>query len=135
VAILTFENATTQAGLDQDISEAVVNRFVADNNLRVVREAEANAILSGAVVRYENAVFGFTGSVQAEEYRVSITVSCRFFDKVKNREIWRDESLTKTSNYYVVDVPGQDAKTEVDGRQEAIQKIADEILQRTVSAW
>lgn len=135
VAIPIFENRTTQAELDDEITQAIVNRFVADNNLRVVGEAEADAILSGAVLRYDNAVFGFTGNVQAEEYRVSIIVDCRFFDKVKNREMWRDEGLTKTANYYVVEVPGQPAKTEIDGRQEAIQKIADEVLSRIVDAW
>lgn len=135
VAIPTFENRTTQAGLDEEITKSVIDRFVADNNLRVVGEPEADAVLSGAVRTYQNAVFGFTANVQAEEYRVSIAVSCRLFDKVKNREIWRDDGLTKTANYYVVEVPGQPAKTEIDGRQEAIQKIADEILARTVDVW
>lgn len=135
ISIPTFENLTTQAGLDDEITRAVVDRFVADNNLRVVGEPEADAVLSGAVTRYENAVFGFTGNVQAEEYRVSITISCRLFDKEKNREIWQDEQLTKTANYYVVEVPGQPAQTEVDGRQEAVQKISDEIFSRTVDVW
>jgi outer membrane lipopolysaccharide assembly protein LptE/RlpB len=135
IAIPTFENLTTQAGLDDEITRSIVDRFVADNNLRVVGEPEADAVLTGSVSRYDNAVFGFTGNVQAEEYRVSITVSCRLFDKAKNREIWHDENLTKTANYYVVEVPGQPAQTEIDGRQEAIQKISDEILSRTVDVW
>ena len=135
IAIPTFENRTTQAGLDEEITKSVVDRFVADNNLRVVGEPEADAVLTGAVVRYENSVFGFTADVRAEEYRVSLTVSCRLYDRAKNRELWRDENLTKTTNYYVVEVPGQPAQTEVDGRTEAVKKISDEILSRTVDVW
>ena len=57
-----------------------------------------------------------------------------FKDQVKNREIWSDE-IIKTANYYVQPVPGQDAKTELDGRKEAIQKLADEILSRSIESW
>jgi len=41
----------------------------------------------------------------------------------------------KSANYYVQDVPGQKAQTELDGRQEAINKISDEILSRSVEGW
>ena len=54
---------------------------------------------------------------------------------MKNREIWSEPDLVKTANYFVVDVPGQTAQTELDGRKEAIAKIADEILSRSVEGW
>jgi hypothetical protein len=135
VAIPTFENLTTEVGLDQEVSQAVMDRFVADNNLRVVDEGDADAVITGAVIAYKNAIFGFTANVEAEEYRVTITVSTKLFDRVKNREIWRDENLTRTSNYYVKAVPGQVAQDELTGRTQAIEKIADEILSRTVDVW
>jgi hypothetical protein len=65
----------------------------------------------------------------------TIAVSVVFKDQVKNREIWRDEDIVKTANYYVQPVPGQQAKTELDGRKEAIQKLADEILSRSIESW
>jgi outer membrane lipopolysaccharide assembly protein LptE/RlpB len=135
IAIPTFENLTTEVGLEQEISEAVTDRFVADNNLRVVDEDEADAVLTGAVIGYKNAIFGFTANVVAEEYRVSVTVSTKLFDKTKNREVWREENLTRTWNYYVQDVPGQVAQDERTGRTQAIAKIADEILSKTVDVW
>jgi len=135
LAVPAFDNRTVQVGLDQEITQAVITRFVEDNHLRVVGEGEANAVLTGAVIDYKNTVFGFTGREQAQEYRVQIAVSVRLLDKVKNRELWRDENLIKTQNYYVVDVPGQTAQDEVSGRKEAIRKIADEILSRTIENW
>jgi len=135
LAVPAFDNRTVQVGLDQEITQAVITRFVEDNHLRVVGEGEANAVLTGAVIDYKNTVFGFTGREQAQEYRVQIAVAVRLLDKVKNRELWRDENLIKTQNYYVVAVPGQTAQDEVSGRQEAIRKIADEILSRTIENW
>jgi TolB-like protein len=135
VAIPVFENATTQYSLEKEITEAVISKFIADNHLRVVDERGANSVLKGRVVAYRNSVFGFTGSNRAQEYRVTITVSVTFKDMVKNREVWSDPGLVKYANYYVESVPGQPARTELDGRKDAVAKIADEILSRTVEGW
>ena len=111
-----------------------MQRFVRDNHLKVVDEKSANCVIRGKVTAYKNAVFGFTNTTQAQEYRVSITVHVVFKDLVKNREFWNDD-LVKTANYYTVNVPGQEAKTPEDGRKEAVAKIADEILSRSVEGW
>jgi hypothetical protein len=135
VAIPVFENETTEYTLEQEVTDAVIKRFVADNHLRVVDERSANAVVRGKVTVYRNSIFGISNVSLAQEYRVTIGVSVVFKDLVKNREIWSDDNLVKTANYYVQNVPGQEAKTELDGRKEAISKIADEILSRTVETW
>ena len=136
VAIPVFENGTTEYALPQEITDAVILRFVQDNHLKVVPERSANSVIRGKVVAYRNGVFGFSEQVRAQEYRVTISVSVVFKDLVKNREVWSESELTKTSNYYVTPVPGDTtAHTEVDGRREAVLKIADEILARSVQGW
>lgn len=134
VAIPTFENGTTEYTLDQEITQAVVQRFVRDNHLKVVDEKSASCVVRAKITQYKNSVFGFTSASTAQEYRVTIAVAVTFKDLVKNRELWSDE-IVRTANYYVQDVPGQTAKTESDGRKEAIDKIADEILTRSVEGW
>jgi hypothetical protein len=135
IAIPQFENETSEYTLEQDVTNAVVQRFVTDNHMRIVDEKSADCVVKGKIVDYRNAVFGISNSDLAQEYRVTIGVSVVFKDQVKNREIWHDEDIVKTANYYVQPVPGQQAKTELDGRKEAIQKIADEILSRSVESW
>ena len=134
VAIPVFENRTTEVTLEHEITDAVIQKFIQDNHLTVVDEKSASAVLRGTVVRYRNGVFGFSNTAQANEYRVTIAVQVTFKDLVKNRELWNEE-LEKSANYYVQNVPGQQAKTELDGRKEAITKIADEILARSVEGW
>ncbi len=134
VAIPVFENGTPEAALEQELTDAVVQRFVKDNHLKIVDEKSANAVIRGKVTQYKNAVFGFSSTAQANEYRVTVGVQVTFKDLVKNREMWSDQ-IVKSSNYYVQDVPGQEAKTELDGRKEAIIKIADEVLSRSVEGW
>ncbi len=135
VAIPVFENATTEYTLEQDVTNAVIDRFVRDNHLRIVDERSANSVIQGKIIGYKNGVFGFSAANRSQEYRVTITCSVVFKDLVKNREIWNEPNLVKTANYFVVNVPGDSARTELDGRKEAIAKIADEILTRSVESW
>jgi hypothetical protein len=113
----------------------VIARFVADNNLKVVDERSADAVIRGKITTYTNSVFGFQAQTGAQEYRVTVGMEVLFKDLVKNREVWNETNLVKSANYYVQDVPGQTAKTELDGRKEAIDKLAEEILSRTVQSW
>jgi outer membrane lipopolysaccharide assembly protein LptE/RlpB len=135
VAVPVFENATTEYTLEQEVTEAVIARFVADNHLKVVDERSANAVVKGRITSYRNSVFGFNQTAQAQEYRVTLGVSVTFKDQVKNRELWSAPDMVKTANYYVVDTPGDSARTELDGRRLAIAKVAEEIVARSVEGW
>ena len=134
VAIPVFENGTPEAQLEQQITTAVVAAFVRDNHLKIVDEKSANAVIRGKVTQYRNAVFGFTNAATATQYRVTVGVQVTFKDLVKNRELWSDE-IVKSVIYYVQQVPEHEAQTELDGRQEAVSKLADEILSRSVEGW
>ena len=136
IAIPVFENETTEYSLEQELTAAGTRRFVEDNHLKVVDERSASSVLQGKIVYYNNSVFGIASDAAvAQEYRVTITVSVVYKDQIKNREIWSDERITKTANYYVTAVPGDSARTELDGRKLADARIADEILSRTVQSW
>ena len=135
VAVPVFENGTTEYTLEQDVTDAVIAAFIADNHLKVVDERSAHAVLKGRITSYRNAVFGFSQTAQAQEYRVTIGISVTFKDQVKNRELWSEPNMVKTANYYVVDTPGDSARTELDGRKQAIAKLAEEIIARSVEGW
>ena len=135
VAVPVFENGTTEYTLEQDVTDAVIAAFIADNHLKVVDERSANAVVKGRITTYRNTVFGFSQAAQAQEYRVTIGLSVTFKDQVKNRELWSEPNMVKTANYYVVDTPGDSARTELDGRKQAISKLAEEIIARSVEGW
>ena len=134
VAIPVFENGTPQAQLEQELTDAVIQAFVKDNHLKIVDEKSANSVVRGRVTQYKNAVFGFSSASTATEYRVTVGVQITFKDLVKNRELWNDE-IVKSVVYSVVATPGQDPKTETDGRKDVVSKVAEEILSRSVEGW
>jgi lipopolysaccharide assembly LptE-like protein len=135
IAVPVFQNRTTQPALEEEVTTAVVNRFIRGSKLRIVPESEADLIVTGAATGYKNAVFGFNATEKAQEYQVAVTVSVTVRDRVKNRELWKDDQLIRTSNYFVVQVGDQPPQTEDSGRANAIDKLADAILNRTVENW
>ena len=98
-------------------------------------EAQADLVISGSVVRYTNSVFGFNAREQAEEYQVAVAVRLTARDRVKNREMWRDDNLVRTTNYFVVAPVGQTPQDQYTSRKDAIEKLADAVLNKTVEGW
>jgi hypothetical protein len=135
LAVPILKNETTEPNLEQEVTQAIVDVFVQDNKLRVVDEQQADLVISGSVVRYTNSVFGFNAREQAEEYQVAVAVRLTARDRVKNREMWRDDNLVRTTNYFVVAPVGQTPQDQYTSRKDAIEKIADAVLNKTVEGW
>jgi len=113
----------------------VVEHFVNDNRLTVVGEREASSILLGTVTEYERKVFSYSAGEVAQEYEVTIKVAVEFKDVSNGRIIWKDDGLLSSARYFAVDMAGQKAQTEQEGRAPAIEFLAKDILTRTVEGW
>jgi hypothetical protein len=135
IAIPVFQNRTTQPVLEEEVTTAIVNRIIQGSKLRVVPEGQADLVVTGAVVGYKNSVFGFNATEKAEEYQVAVTLAITVRDRTKNREVWRDDQLVRTANYFVVQVGTQAPQTEEEGRASAVDKLAEAVLNKTVETW
>jgi len=134
VMVPVFRNETLQSEIPEDLATALTNRFLRDNRLKVV-QSNPDAILEGIITGYEDRVFGFNTDQQADEYVVVITVSVAFRDRVKNKELWREDTLRGVGNYIVgVSDPSQPS-TNIDAQATAIQQIVDFTMSRTFEGW
>jgi len=135
LAVPVFGNNTVEFRLADDVTLAITDAFLADRRLRIVRERDADAVLRGTVVAYRNKVYGYTAQERATQYEIVLVVQVAFRDQVKNRILWKEDQLAVRTTYNVVPVGGELAKTETEGRREVIQKLADQIVSRTVQGW
>lgn len=135
IAIPVFGNNTVEFRLADDVTQAITEAFQGDRRLRLVREQDADAVLRGTVVGYRNQVFGYTAAERATQYEIVLVVQVAFRDQIKNRVLWKEDQLAVRTTYDVVSVGGAPARTETEGRAEVIQKLADQIVSRTVQGW
>lgn len=135
IAIPTMENKTLDYEVATETTEAITQRFIQDNRLKVVGESRADCVLVGQITSYENRVNNYSAAQQPEDYIVVMRVSLTLRDVVKNHEIWKEDPITVSAIYTVAPGSTQTLTTEVEARQKAIQDLAEDILARTMEQW
>jgi len=133
VQIPVATNQTLEADISEELTQALTDRFVRDNTLRVVQK-DADAVLESDITGYENRVFGFNAEQQADEYLVMVVVQMTFRDRVKNKELWQ-ERMQGTESYFPGGNGAQTVNTESGARALAIKQIVDSAVARTTEDW
>lgn len=140
IAIPVFNNQTAEYGIRETLTEKIAERFVQDNTLKVVNEKIAESILHGVITKYEREAHTFDEQENIEEYIVRIWVKVNFEEKKNKKIIWKEDNLLGWGIYCVkdcVDESGnpKDDETEDDGKERAIEKLAEDIVNKTVKGW
>lgn len=128
IAVPEFENKSLQYGIQQDLTRKLIDRFIQDNTLKIVSAADADAVLRGEVLRYERAAYTYDKNDNVSEYKVNIYVN--FVLERKGGKI-----LMERQNLLGWGVYDAAAETEEDGKAEAIDKLARDIVDETTKSW
>ncbi len=131
IAIPTFENQTAEYGLAEQLTDEVVDRFTVDGSLQVRDSRSSDCVISGLIVRVTDAPFGYNADESVDEYKITITVNVSFQDRVRGEIVW-EETLTQFGVYPFTSGSRAERQTGVD---EAVEKLAVDILNKTVSGW
>ena len=133
IAVLQFKNTTTEYGIDDLVADQVNQAFIDDNTLRVVSQEHADIILIGEVALYSHEPYTFNEEESVQEYicRISLKVKIEYSDSEKI--LWEDKRLTDYGIYSVTGTTGN--QTQDEANQAAIEKLSQEILNRTVKGW
>ncbi|MFQ5869646.1 MAG: LPS assembly lipoprotein LptE, partial [Candidatus Zixiibacteriota bacterium] len=129
VGVPLFENQTTEYDLQEKLTEKVTNSFVADNTLKVVSARRADAVLYGVVTRYERKSHTFDGAGNTMEYITYVYVALRFEKRTERETIWEDDNMEGWGIYDAIE------ETEEEGKERALDKLAEDIVDRTVKGW
>jgi hypothetical protein len=135
VAIPVFENQSLDYQVADEVTQALVDRFISDNRLKVTPLSQADAVLEGVLTSYENKVYGYSRDEDPEQYIVVMKVSLVFKDQVKNREIWSEENLLASAVYSPGGVVPGSPVSEEDARAKALDELANDVLARTLEQW
>lgn len=134
VAVLPFENQTTQFTLTQEIHQALLNEMSARMGLDPAGEASAHAIVRGRITRYANEPLVFRGGgargdvVQEDQRRVTVTISVEIYDAVEDQILWQASSLSAVGEYRIAE--GEDR-----GRETAVRDLVQKVIDGAQSQW
>jgi hypothetical protein len=133
IAVPVLQNETLEFGAEQDLTDAIIQEFTNDNALRVVGEEDAQSILRGAVVLYERPVFSYDASGDPREYKVRVVARLSYENLSDNSVVWEGE--VEGWAVYSEQGDGSSFTTEEEARAYAFEKIAQDVLSKTVQGW
>lgn len=131
IHVETFENETPQFELTQQIFAALVDDLPSALGVRVASRENADAILSGTILGYDDVAQNYSTSgndIQVLSHQVRVNANVRLVDVRENVIIW--EGRVSGSGQY-----RPDTQTEDEGRRVAIQFIVQEIIDGAQSQW
>ena len=99
VAVPILRNRTLESGIETTVTSAIVAAF--GTRLRVVPIDRADAVLDGEIVGYNAQSVSFNQSANVNAYRVTIVVNFEFRDVRQGTVLWKEASLTQTSDFSV----------------------------------
>ena len=103
IAVLPFENRTTRPEIEQRVTEAVAAELARRKGYRVVTESSAgDAVLEGAVTRYETRVVQFTTAGRATRIEAEVTLQATLRERANDQVLWSQSGLIFTEQF---DVP------------------------------
>ncbi len=132
VAVLPFDNLTSDPTLTQEINVDVRDAMEKRLGLRPAGESAADAIVKGTITRYEPDVAlayqGDTrGALTVTNRQLQISVTIQIMDQREGKVLWESTGLTVEGQY----PPGQEAK----GRRDAREKLITKIVEGAQSQW
>ena len=128
VAVPLFENQTTEFGLAESLTRGVIDGFVQDNQIKVVDQPQAEAVLTGRIVEYRRKAYTFDETDQVKEYIVEIWVTAELTKTTRSEKVWSVERFRAFGTYAA-------EEEEQIGQTKAISKLAEDLLNRTIKSW
>jgi outer membrane lipopolysaccharide assembly protein LptE/RlpB len=130
VSVRMFKNETFQYGMEEKLTNAIIQELIADKRLRVVNTSEpADAVLSGTITNYTRNILATDRAGDIDLYSLSLTAS--FSLKVpQTNEIIRQRKAVLATTTYVPKRSRIEFEREQDARERLLTDLADEIIAR-----
>ena len=104
--------------------------------MKIVGEFQADAVVNGVIIDVIEEADVYSKDEVAGQFKIRIIARVAFFDRVKNRAIWEEESLEGWAQYDASESSeSEESVSREEGINKAIEMLAKEIIDRTVTGW
>ena len=135
-AVPLFQNETTEAGIVEDVTDAVEKAIIENGSMKIVSEFQADAVVNGTIIDVIEEADVYSKDEVADQFKIRIIAHVSFFDRVKNRTIWEEERIEGWSQYDASgSTGGESSVLREEGKRKALEMLAKEIIDKTVTGW
>jgi hypothetical protein len=128
IAIPLVTNQTIRPQLGEQLTDRLITDFNQDGHLRVVSGTEGNLVLECRITNYTKIPPAYNADQKVYAWRITIDAQVKCEDMVRYQTLWENP----VSGWVTYD---PNTQSEDDGIKEAIGKLSDEIIRKTITAW
>ncbi len=139
ISVETFKNEIPpqeqfayRPGLESELRNAIVERFLLDGNLKVVEPSQADAILKGSIISYEQEGLRFDHLESVEEYRLFLVIKFQLIDRRTNKVIMEESNFSGRADFFVNKNPSAVRRSSANS---ATVDLARSLVDRIVEEW
>ena len=99
VAIMPFANRTYESLIENYIYNALVEEFARGKSLEVVRAADADLLIRGAIVKVESYSISYSPDDKTYEYRASLVLNVEAVDAHTLKTVWSRNGMHEVEEY------------------------------------
>jgi hypothetical protein len=104
VGVPVFANRTQWPNIEAPLTAAVASAFATDGRLKVVRPAEADAILEASITNYQVTVIAFDANANPQQYRLYVTLDVTFRDVRRGTILFEQRGLQERVDFLAAQV-------------------------------
>ncbi|OGW90985.1 MAG: hypothetical protein A3D28_01790 [Omnitrophica bacterium RIFCSPHIGHO2_02_FULL_63_14] len=116
-------------GLEVDITNAVINRFIFDGSLKVAGPG-ADAVFRGKLLEYRRDPLRYSEGDDVQEYRLNIVIDASVATAA-GKDLWSGQVVGDTTFF----LTGSRATSEDEALARAVEDLARRVVEKTVELW
>lgn len=131
IAIPLFEDRSNWVGLQEKMTEDVINAFVRDNTLQVIEDEDnSDLLLKVTILPLQTRRTSIAGDETVEEEQLVVSVRVECINQQREKPLWSGTVTDFGVISGTATLDEQDAAIAT-----ATEKIVAEIINRTIAAW
>ena len=127
IAVPVFDDVSSEFQIREKITDAVVEKFIIDNTLKVLSEENSDSVLRGTVVSIEDKPVSLRADETARAFEIFIYIKAEYIDR-KSKKVFFRKNIQGRGTY-------TDLSDRQNGIDEAVEKITEDLLNLVVSGW
>lgn len=129
IAIPMFENLTLEQGIEDVLTQAMIDAYVRGGKVQLVAESAADALLLGTVQGYnDEEAIEFNDQNDPLKYRLAITLDVELRDLTTDTTLWQSDGMQETADF--LGGPDYNLAEENENKQAALAELAEDVASK-----
>ncbi len=118
-------------GLEVELTNAIINRFIFDGQLKVTGPEKADAVVEATLADYRRDALRYNQGDEIQEYRLSVSLNVVVTQKSDKKVLWQDRVIGDTTFF----LSGARSISEDEAAAKALEDAARRVVEKTLEYW